>query len=480
MKKHSGKTSIPVGLTAAMLASSLVGGCTLGPDYERPPISVPTTFRAQLTPTEAASFADLPWWSAFNDPTLQSLISEAVVNNYEVQIAVARIEQARAALGVVSSESVPQLNYGAGVGGGRGLVQSQDSVSAVTAGTITGGLNAAWEIDLWGRIRRSTEAARANLLAQEDVRQGVMLSLVTDVANGYSRLLELDRELAIANESTRAFKGSFDLFTARFAAGRDSKLSVHRSQANYDESRARAADLKRQIAQQENALSILLGSYPKSIPRGRGLAEQTLPATPLGASSDLLQRRPDILAAEENMIAANAEIGVAIANFFPRIGLSAFVGGEGLRIAGTNSAFGLWSAGLAATGPIFNGGRLKSEYEGRQAFWDESVAQYRKTVLTAFQETSDALAAQQNLVDRRAALEAQVTDLKNSVDLALLRYDGGRATYFEVLEAQQQLFPAQDALAQTQRDQLVAVVNLYKALGGGWKLAPEEWKQARH
>jgi outer membrane protein, multidrug efflux system len=246
----------------------------------------------------------------------------------------------------VSSESVPQLNYGAGVGGGRGLVQSQDSVSAVTAGTITGGLNAAWEIDLWGRIRRSTEAARANLLAQEDVRQGVMLSLVTDVANGYSRLLELDRELAIANESTRAFKGSFDLFTARFAAGRDSKLSVHRSQANYDESRARAADLKRQIAQQENALSILLGSYPKSIPRGRGLAEQTLPATPLGASSDLLQRRPDILAAEENMIAANAEIGVAIANFFPRIGLSAFVGGEGLRIAGTNSAFGLWSAGL--------------------------------------------------------------------------------------------------------------------------------------
>jgi outer membrane protein, multidrug efflux system len=307
MKKHSGKTSIPVGLTAAMLASSLVGGCTLGPDYERPPISVPTTFRAQLTPTEAASFADLPWWSAFNDPTLQSLISEAVVNNYEVQIAVARIEQARAALGMVSSESVPQLNYGAGVGGGRGLVQSQDSVSAVTAGTITGGLNAAWEIDLWGRIRRSTEAARANLLAQEDVRQGVMLSLVTDVANGYSRLLELDRELAIANESTRAFKGSFDLFTARFAAGRDSKLSVHRSQANYDESRARAADLKRQIAQQENALSILLGSYPKSIPRGRGLAEQTLPATPLGASSDLLQRRPDILAAEENMIAANAE-----------------------------------------------------------------------------------------------------------------------------------------------------------------------------
>jgi outer membrane protein, multidrug efflux system len=171
---------------------------------------------------------------------------------------------------------------------------------------------------------------------------------------------------------------------------------------------------------------------------------------------------------------------VAIANFFPRIGLSAFVGGEGLRIAGTNSAFGLWSAGLAATGPIFNGGRLKSEYEGRQAFWDESVAQYRKTVLTAFQETSDALAAQQNLVDRRAALEAQVTDLKNSVDLALLRYDGGRATYFEVLEAQQQLFPAQDALAQTQRDQLVAVVNLYKALGGGWKLTPEEWKQARH
>ncbi len=300
------------------------------------------------------------------------------------------------------------------------------------------------------------------------------------MAAGYFRLLELDRELAIANESTRVFKGTLDLFTARFEAGRDSKLPVQRAQANYDESRARAADLKRQIAQQENALSILLGSYPKSIPSGRGLAEQTMPATPLGATTDLLQRRPDILAAEQNMITANAEIGVAVANFFPRIGLSAFVGAEGITFAGTSSAFGLWSAGLAASGPIFTGGRLKAEYQGRQAFWDETVAQYRKTVLTAFQETSDALVAQQNLVERRAALEAQVADLKSSVDLALSRYDGGRASYFEVLEAQQQLFPAQDALAQTQRDQLVAVVNLYKALGGGWKLTPDEWKQARH
>lgn len=477
MNIYSSRKPICIGVIAAILPTGLISGCTLGPDYQRPAMTVPTNFRGQLTPAEAGSFADLPWWSAFNDPTLQSLISEAVSNNYDLQIAVARIEQARAELGVVRSEALPQLDYSAGAGAGRGLVQGRNSVAATTAGTISAGLNAAWEIDLWGRIRRSTEAARANLLAQEDVRRGVMLTLVTDVASGYFRLVELDRELAISNDSTRTFKGSLDLFSSRFEAGRDSKLPVQRAQANYDESRARTAELQRQIALQEDALSVLLGAYPRTILRGRQLTDQTVPATPLGASSELLQRRPDILAAEQNMIAANAEIGVAVANFFPRVGLSAFFGVQGIRLAGESSAFGLWSAGLAATGPIFNGGRLKATYNGRKAFWDESVAQYRKTVLIAFQETSDALAAQQTLVDRRAALEAQVTALRSAIDLASTRYDGGRATYFEVLEAQQQLFPAEQALAQTQRDQLVAVVNLYKALGGGWKQTPAEWTQ---
>lgn len=464
-------------MMAALVPTGLLGGCTLGPDYKRPELTVPTQYRSQLTPAEASSFADLPWWSAFNDPALQQLISEAVHNNYDVQIAVARIEQARAALGVIHSEAAPQLDYRAAAGAGRGLVQGRDSVSATTAGTVTAVLDAAWELDIWGRIRRSTEAARARLLAQEDVRRGVMLTLVTDVAAGYFHLLELDHELAISEDSARTFKSSFDLFSKRFQAGRDSNLPVQRAQANYDESLARSADLKRQIGQQENALSILLGSYPKNIPRGQALASQAIPPTPVGATSDLLQRRPDIRAAEQNMVSANAEIGAAVANFFPRIGLSALFGVEGIRLAGESSAFGVWNAGLTAAGPIFNGGRLREIYNGRKAFWDESVASYRKTVLIAFRETSDALIAQQTLAARHTALQAQVADLQRSVELANTRYDGGRATYFEVLEAQQQLFPAQEALARNQQDELVASVNLYKALGGGWRLTPAEWAQ---
>jgi multidrug efflux system outer membrane protein len=345
----------------------------------------------------------------------------------------------------------------------------------VTYGAIGGLLNAAWEIDVWGRIRRSTEAARANLYAQEDIRRGVMLTLVSDVASGYFQLLTLDRELAIADNSTTVFKRTLDLFTDRFKAGRDSELPVQRAEANYRSSLARAADLRRAIAIQEDALSVLLGANPRGIVRGRLLGDQVLPATPLSQTTVLLERRPDIQAAEHNMVAANAEIGVAVANFFPRIGLSAMAGGGGLGIAGLFNGFVLWNAAASVTGPIFTGGRLESEYHRSQAYWDETVASYKKTITIAFQETADALASQQNLVTRRAELESQVVALQKSVDMALLRYDNGRASYFEVIEAEQQLFPAQDTLAQTQGDQLLAVVNLYKALGGGWSTATQDW-----
>lgn len=476
MKTYAWKKSARFSLLATAAACLLSASCTMGPDYKKPDTQVPTQYRSQLSPAEARSFADLPWWSAFRDPQLQRLITEAVSNNYDLQIAASRIEQARAELGVVRSEAYPQLDYNAQVGGERTLIQGLQGVGATNVGTLGGFLNAAWELDVWGRIRRASESARASLFAQEEVRRGVTLTLVTDVAAGYFRLLSLDRQLAVAEESTRTYKRTFDLFDLRFQAGKDSNLPVQRSEAIYNASLARTADLKRQIAQQENALSILLGGYPRDIPRGR-LADQALPPTPLGSTSDILQRRPDIRAAEQNMIAANADIGVAVANFFPRIGLSAFVGGQGIRVAGDNEWFGLWNAGLGLTGPIFNGGRLQAIYNGRKAFWDESVAQYRKTVLVAFQETSDALAAQQNLATRREALQAQVINLRQSSELALTRYDGGRASYFEVLEAQQQLYPVEGELAQTEGEQLLATVSLYKALGGGWQLTPEQWRQ---
>jgi multidrug efflux system outer membrane protein len=460
-------------LAATVLAAT---GCTVGPDYERPAVSQPQEFRDQSGPVDPVSIADLPWWAVFNDGQLQALVTEGLNNNHDIAIAAARVEQARARLGVSRSQGAPQIEYQADGGAERSVIQEQDDVGALN---ILGGravINAAWELDLWGRIRRSNEAARAGLFAQEEVRRGVMLTLVSDIAAGYFRLLSLDRELAIAEESNVAYKRMFDLFDLRHGAGRDSALPVSRARAAYESSLSRVADLKRQIAQQENAISILTGGYPRAIQRGQPLTAQTIPQMPVGLTTDLLRRRPDIRQAEQEMIQANAEVGVAVANFYPRIGLAGLLGFAGVSAeGGIDGTFGLWKLGATLAGPIFNGGRLQSIYEGRKAFWDESVAQYRKRIVTAFQETSDALVAQQTLVGRRTALENQVRALRNSVDLALTRYDAGRASYFEVLEAQQQLFPAEDQLARTQQDQLQAMVSLYKALGGGWKLSDEQW-----
>jgi multidrug efflux system outer membrane protein len=270
------------------------------------------------------------------------------------------------------------------------------------------------------------------------------------------------------------------LFTQRFQFGRDSRLPVERAQAAYDFSNASIAALQRAIVQQENAISILVGAYPKDVARGVELTDQTMPIAPVGLTTDLLQRRPDIMQAEQTMIGANAEIGVAVANFFPRIGLTALYGGQSPNIGDVfDSSFSIWNIAGGFAGPLFQGGRLIESYYAQEAFWNGTIAQYQQTVLVAFQEVADALIAEQTLVDQRAAFTQQVKALRASVDLSLLRYSAGRASYFEVLEAEQLLFPAEDALAQTQRDQLLAVVNLYNALGGGWALSDVQWNYQR-
>ncbi|MBO9518509.1 MAG: efflux transporter outer membrane subunit [Porphyrobacter sp.] len=464
-------------LTTALLPLALAG-CVMGPDYERPEVAQPGEFRSQIAQADANSFADLAWWQVFDDPALQGLINETLKNNNDLASAVARIEQARAIVGVAKSEGLPQIGYEGFAGGEKTFVPTPEEIGTAEFASIGGVINAAWEFDIWGRIARQTEAARANLYAQEEVRRGIMLTLVSDVASGYFRLLQLDRELAIAQESQSVFGKTHDLFSQRFDAGRDSRLPVERSRASLESSGARIADLKREIAQQENALSVLAGGYPHAIERGRPLTAQQLPQTPVGLATDLIRRRPDIRKAEQDMIRANAQIGAAVADFYPKIGLSTLAGVIGVDgNGGLDGTFGLWSAGIGLAGPLFTGGRLESVYNERKAFWDEMVAQYRQTILVAFRETSDALVAQQTLVDRRTALEAQVAAMRQSVDLADVRYHAGRASYFEVIEAQQQLFPAEAELARVQQAQLVAVVNLYKALGGGWKLTDEQWNQ---
>jgi multidrug efflux system outer membrane protein len=450
----------------------------MGSNYQRPQVTQPNDFRFQINQTDASSFADLAWWDVFKDPALQTLIGNALANNYDLQVATARIEQARELVGVAKSQALPQLNYDAH--GGINKKPGDDQDISGSYSSAVGILNAAWELDLWGRIHRATEAARANMFQQEEIRRGIMLTLVSDVASGYFRLIQLDRELAIAQESEATFAKTHELFSLRFQAGRDSRLPVERAKSSLDESTAQVADIKRQIAQQENALSVLTGAYPGPIPRGMALtAQQMPPQTPVGLTTDLLKRRPDIRAAEQGMMSANAQIGEAIANFYPRIGLSALAGLIGIGGAGAlNGSSGFWRGGLNLAGPIFTGGRLESEYRNRKAYWDETVAQYRQTIMVAFRETSDALVAEQRLEEQRAALETKVEAIRHSIDLALERYHGGRASYFEVIEAQQQLFPAEDQLAKVQQAQLVAVVNLYKALGGGWNMTDDQFRRA--
>jgi multidrug efflux system outer membrane protein len=458
---------------AALLSALLTSACAVGPVYSRPEVDLPRSFRSQIGTADAHSFADLPWWSVFNDPALQSLMTEALANNHNLQAAVARVEQARALVGVARSQAYPQVNYEASASR-QSTIAPGISTDTQTFNLFEGFVNVAWEVDAWGRIRRTAYAARARLFAEEEVRRAVILTLVSDVAAGYFRLIELDRQLAIAQESAHTYKTTLDMFTYRFRAGRDSELPVRRAQGDYNASLARIEGVRREIAQQENALSLLLGSNPRSIERGRPLTAQVLPPTPPGATTAVLQRRPDIQAAEQRMIGANEEIAIAVSNFFPRIGLSALAGAQAVDVNGSTDVFNVWSIALDATGPIFNGGRLQSIYNQRRAFWDETVAQYRQTVLVAFQEASDALIAQQTLARSRAALESQVAALQRSLEIALLRFDAGRASYFEVLEAEQQLYPAKQALAQTQREQLAAVVNLYRALGGGWQTLQDD------
>jgi len=456
----------PVGLVVA--AAVLFHGCALGPNYRRPELRTPETFRGQTTP-ETASLADLPWWDVFDDATLRDLVGESLRQNLDLATAVARVGQARGFVLVARSEIFPQGGYQGSADRGRGLVPG----SSDTFNSFLGALNMAWEIDLWGRIRRSTEAARAELLASEDFRRGVVISLVSSVAQAYFQLRELDVELEIARRSTDSFQDTLALFTRRLEGGVGNKLAVARAAAARAQAAAAIPDLERLIVAQENALGVLLGRFPGPIARGQTLTEQGTLATPAGLSSTLLERRPDVRQAEDLLRAANARVGVAVTNFFPRIGLTAAYGGNSTELDQiTSGAASIWNIGASVVGPLFQGGRLIGGYEAAKAEWEGTRAQYEQTVLTAFREVSDALVAIDKLRLVREERARAVAALTDAVRLSRLRFDDGLASYFEVLDAQQLLFPAENELARIERDRLLAVVQLYRALGGGWTDAP--------
>ncbi len=455
----------------------LTGCAAIGPTYQRPPLTPPETYRSQMTAPEATSFADLPWWDVFQDAALKTLVEEAVTTNYDLRIATTRIEQARARAGGAHAEFFPQIGHRGAVGRSRGASQSFVGIpGGIEDNIFSGLLDMAWEIDVWGRIRRSNEAALAELFASAEFRRGVVLSLVSEIAQAYFELRELDLELEIAKRTTASFQKTLDLFTKRLELGAASKLEAARAEAALSLTASTIPTLERRITAKENQLSILLGRNPGPITRGAVLTEQMLaPQTPPGLPSQLLERRPDIRFAEQLLVSANAQIGIAQANFFPRIGLTSLYGGASSDIENIVKGTGsIWAVTGQLAGPIFQGGRLYENYRGAVAQWEGAKLQYQQSVITALQEVSDALTNQQKLAEVQKNLERAVAALQESVRLSTLRYTSGLAEYFEVIEAQQQLFPAENALAQTRRDQLTAVVQLYRALGGGWSMFAEQ------
>lgn len=464
--------------TAAATCLAFASACAVGPDYVRPEEVVPPPeYRSQIAPAEAESIADLPWWDVFQDPTLQQLIREALEANYDLKIAVQRVEQASQLAVVAQSPFYPEVGYQANVSRQkqpRFQQQPKDYYSL-----FFGAFSVAWELDLWGRIRRSNEAAQETLLATEEFRRGVLLTLVTGVAQSYLTLIEFDRELEITYDTVKSFQETLDLFTRRYQGGIGDKLQVARAEAALAATQAQVPALQSQIASLENAISVLLGRVPGPIARGMTLLDlPEPPPTPAGLPSQLLERRPDIRQAEHSVASANAQVGVAVANFFPRIGLTALYGGQSTELSDIlKDNFSLWNIAGNAAGPLFQGFALLSQYRAQVAGFEELVASYEQTVLNAFSEVASSLTAQSRLAEARAAQERSANAYRESVRLARLRYDSGLASYFEVIDAQMELYPAELTLAQIQRDELITVVTLYRALGGGWQLNPEEWSE---
>jgi outer membrane protein, multidrug efflux system len=452
--------------TALFLSLS---ACAVGPNYTRPSVETPPAYRGSEGPQDRKSIADLPWWDVFRDPTLKGLVEEALAANYDARIAAARVEQARYAVGVTRADLMPQVGYTGSAE--RGKLFVTPSTPNQTANVFLGAFQMAWEVDVWGRIRRATEASLADLFATEDVRRGVVLTLITDVAQAYFELRELDLELEIAKRTRDSFQQTLDLFMRQLLGGVGNKLATSRAEAALADAAATIPELENEIVAKENQLSILLGRQPGEIARGAALTDQPIaPDIPPGLPSSLLERRPDILAAEQNVVATNALIGVAVANFFPRFGLTSLYGGQSGDIDNVvKSAGQVWAIGASITGPLFQGGRLYYGYKGSVVEWQVAALAYEQSVLNALADVSNALVARQKFMAANVERKRAVDALTESVRLSIVRFTGGLADYFEVLEAQQQLFPAELILARNELNQLVSVVQLYRALGGGWR-----------
>src|SRR5580692_6530406 len=453
------------------LAALVISGCAVGPNYHRPAVATPPAFRgpdqSQQTEPQTASFADLPWWQVFHDPQLQELIRTALKQNYDLQLAVERVNAARAQVGITRSNEFPQVSLDPAFSGGKTDQNIKSNVFSLAGDVV-------FQVDLFGRYRRATEAARAQLLGTQDAQQTVILTLVSDVASDYFLLHDLDLQLQITKQTVRTQEDSVKLTDLRLTHGVATTLDVLQAQQVLDTANAQIPDLERAIAQEEDALSILLGNYPQNIVRGTPLVEQSLPPeVPAGLPSTIIERRPDIREAEQILVAANADIGVAKAQFFPQISLTGAGGGafgrSNLFSSLMSSQTSIWSYGVSVSQPIFTGGALRGNLHVAEAQHEQALTAYKEAIQYAFRDVSDALIGYQKFHEVRLRQEDSVRDLSESVRLSIMRYQHGTAAYLEVLDGQRSLFEAEITLAQARGAEYQSLVQLYKALGGGWK-----------
>lgn len=454
------------------LAFLLMTGCAVGPKYQRPQVDVPNGYRGlapDSTQQTTVSLGDEKWWTVYQDEQLQSLIREALTNNYDVRIAAARVLQAHALLGITRADQFPTITGGAGANNARQpktpiTPESEFSTNAVN-------LSMAWELDFWGKFRKATEAARASLLASEWGQRAVISSLVSDVATAYFQLLELDAEMEISRNALASRKESLRLVNIREQGGTTSLMDVRQSEQLVYGAAANIADLERRIEQEENFISILAGRNPGPVKRGKSLVQNTiLPTVPSGLPSSLLERRPDIQEAEQQLVAANAQIGVAKAAYFPQITLTATAGFQSIALTDLfSSPAGFWNFGGQLLQPIFEGGRIRSNVRLTEAQKEELVFAYQQTVQESFREVADSLIAYRKDQEFRAQQALLTAAAEDATRLADVRYRGGVTSYLEVLDSDTRFFDAQIALAQADLNGRLALVQLYLALGGGWQ-----------
>jgi multidrug efflux system outer membrane protein len=436
-------------------------------------VDTPSAWR--INTDEATDTVNTAWWEQFQDPVLSDLINTALLENRDVRIAAARMEQFMARMEIARSGFYPQVAYG--VAGSK----DQASKNIIPPGleslaeTWQAALNVGWELDVWGRLRRATEAAYADLLAAEESRRTVILSLVSSVATGYITLRGLDAQLEIAKRTVKSRQESLELFELQFEGGVISELTLAQVRSEYEQALAAVPEIELQIAQTENALSILLGHNPGNLPRGLPIDQLSLISIPAGIPSDVLEKRPDIAQAEQNLIAANALIGVARAEYYPRISLTGLAGvasGDLSNLFEKDSL--VWSIGGDAIGAIFTGGRISAGVKQSEAYYRELLYKYQQSILTALREVEDALVTTRKAREKLQAQERRIKALSDYASLARLRYDNGYASYIEVLDAERSLFDSELSAVRTQSEVIVGLINTYKSMGGGWIAMAEE------